>query len=167
MTDIIWPILWVVAGIIFVCFVFVVAFGAPFLPTHKPQVQIAFELIRLQQGQTLVELGSGDGRVLKEAAKRGINAIGYELNPILALYAYFNTFSYRDRVKIICGNYWNQKLPASDAIFVFLMKPYMNRLNQKIMNEAKKPQKLVSYAFTIDSKKPQRTKKGVYLYEYK
>lgn len=167
MPDSVWPILWTLAGIIFVCFVFVVAFGAPFLPTHKPQIQVAFELLNLKKSQTLIELGSGDGRVLREAAKRGIKVIGYELNPLLVAYSYVATWRYRKNVTIVWGNFWHKKLPASDAIFVFLLKPYMAKLDAKIEREANKPQKLVSYAFTIKGKTPAKTKDGMCLYVYK
>lgn len=167
MPDIVLPIIIAVCGFVFACFVFVVAFGAPFLPTHSPQVLIAFDLIALKKGQTLLELGSGDGRVLREAAKRGINAVGYELNPLLVVYSKIITWRYRKQVTIIWGNFWHKKLPQSDAIFVFLLKTYMSRLDAKITSEAKKPQKLVSYAFTIDGKKPTKQKGGMRLYEYK
>ena len=58
-------------------FGYVILFGAPFLPTLKNQIEAIFELLDLKEGQTLIELGSGDGRILLEAAKRGINVVGY------------------------------------------------------------------------------------------
>ncbi len=171
MPDMLWSILWVVAGIIFAFLVLIIGFGAlfgaPFLPTHNPQVLVAFELINLKKGQTLLELGSGDGRVLREAAKRDIYAIGYELNPFLVLYSRIVTWKYRKHVKIIWGNLWHKKLPESDAIFVFLLKSHMNRVDQKISKEAKKPQKVVSYAFEIEHKTPVCVKSAMHLYYYK
>jgi len=44
-------------------------------------------MLNLKSGQTLIELGSGDGRVLKEAAAKGVRAIGYEINPVLVIYS--------------------------------------------------------------------------------
>lgn len=78
--------LWLVLAIavLILCFGGVLLFGAPYLPTLTPQVQAALELCKLQSGDTLLELGCGDGKVLIAAAERGATVIGYELNPLLA-----------------------------------------------------------------------------------
>jgi 16S rRNA A1518/A1519 N6-dimethyltransferase RsmA/KsgA/DIM1 with predicted DNA glycosylase/AP lyase activity len=144
----------------------VVAFGAPFLPTLKPKIPIALDLINLKPGQTLLELGSGDGRVLKAAAQRGLKAVGYELNPLLVVYSKILTFRYRKQVRVVWGNYWKKQWPPAEGIFVFLLRPYMEKLDKKITTECRKGTKLVSFAFTIDSHKPAKVKDGVYLYTY-
>ena len=159
-------ILWVTVAVIFMAFAFVVAFGAPFLPTLKPQVRSALDLLDLKPGQTLLELGSGDGRVLVAAAERGITAIGYELNPLLAIYSWLRTRRYNGKVRVVWGDFWNKKLPPTEGIFVFLLDPYMKKLDKKIVQEYGKPVKLVSFAFKIPSRKITTEKNGLYLYEY-
>jgi 16S rRNA A1518/A1519 N6-dimethyltransferase RsmA/KsgA/DIM1 with predicted DNA glycosylase/AP lyase activity len=166
--EIVWNIALIVIAIMFLTFTFVIAFGAPFLPTLSPQVNNALDLIDLKPGQTLLELGSGDGRVLVAAAERGLNVIGYELNPILALYSHLKTYKYRGQVKVVWGNFWKRKWPLTDGIFVFLMQPYMEKLDTKIVHQyTGKHVKLVSFAFDIKSKKPAKTHHGLFLYEYK
>ena len=59
----------IVGGVILI-FGFVVFFGAPYLPTFNKVQNTALDLLDLKPGQTLIELGSGDGRVMREAAKR-------------------------------------------------------------------------------------------------
>ena len=146
-------------------FGFVILFGAPYLPTLKKQVDTIFELLSLKTGQTMIELGSGDGRVLVEAGKRGIKAIGYELNPILYLYSKFKTRKYND-VKVIWGNYWVKDWPETDAIFVFLLDRFMVKLNKKVIHKYSNPINLVSYAFKIPGRKINRSKNGMFLYKY-
>jgi hypothetical protein len=110
----------VVCFIVF-CFVFVLLFGAPFLPTLKPQIIIALDLLDLKPGDTLLELGSGDGRVLVAAARRGLNVVGYELNPIMALISWLHTRRYRRQVKVVWGNFWRTPWPPAQkncTIFV-------------------------------------------------
>jgi hypothetical protein len=85
------PILIAFLAVVFICFAGVILFGAPYLPTLKPQIHAALELANLRPGQTLIELGCGDGRVLIAAAHTGIKSIGYELNPLLALIAWIRT----------------------------------------------------------------------------
>lgn len=164
--ELAWNIALVVSGGLFVAFTFVILFGAPFLPTLKVRVPEALDLINLKPGQTLIELGSGDGRVLKMAAERGIHGVGYELNPLLVVYSKILTFRHRKQVKIIWGNFWRKKLPQADGIFVFLLQPYMEKLDTKIVQEFARGTKLVSFAFTINSRKPVREVNGLYLYKY-
>lgn len=145
----------------------VVFFGAPYLPTMRRQSEAALDLLDLKSGQTLIELGSGDGRVLKLAAKRGINAVGYELNPLLALFSAIYTWKYRRKVRIIWGNYFAKKWPEADGVFVFSIKKYMKKLDKKISQYPYRPLKVASFAFKIPGKKYEAEKAGVFLYLYK
>lgn len=149
-----------------VLFAFVLLFGAPYLPTQRRQTQAALDLINLKPGQTLYELGCGDGRVLKQAAARGIHGVGYELNPLVALIARIHTWKYRKTVKIVCGNFWRADVGGADAVFVFLLDRFMPKLDKKLTQELKKGTPLVSFAFKIPSKEIARQKDGVYLYQY-
>ena len=158
--------IWLIAIAIVLLFSFVVFFGAPFLPTLRKQVEPALDLLSLKPGQTLLELGCGDGRILAAAAQRGIRCVGYELNPLLVVFARLKTWRYRRHVRVIWGNYWEAKWPAADGIFVFLLNPYMAKLNKKIMQDCKKPVKLVSFAFEIPERQAQKQKNGLYLYSY-
>jgi len=151
-------------------FGFVLLFGAPYVPTLTKQVETALDLADLQPGQTLLELGCGDGKVLIAAAERGWTAIGYELNPLLAVLAWLRTRRYGKRVKVTCANFWSVKWPQADAIFVFLLDKYMVKLDTKIAQDYSRatgrPLKLVSFAFAIPDKKPVKIRDGVFLYKY-
>ncbi len=159
-------ILYILIGLLILFFCGIVLFGAPYLPTLKKQINVSLELADLEKGQTLLELGCGDGRVLIAAAHLGLNAIGYELNPFLAFVAWARTRRYRRQVKIVIGNYWTKKWPQTDAIFVFLIDKYMKKLDNKCMQYPYKPLKLVSFAFQIPDKTPVQQKDGIYLYKY-
>lgn len=160
--------IWLLLGIavIVVCFGGVLLVGAPYLPTLAPQVKAALELANLQPGETLLELGCGDGRVLLAAAQQGYRVVGYELNPLLAALAWLRTLRYRKQVKIIWGDFWQLTWPPAQAVFVFLLPKYMTKLDKKISNFQHQPVKLVSFAFEIPGRKPSAQKAGVYLYKY-
>jgi SAM-dependent methyltransferase len=160
----IWLLL--VASLVLICFSVVILFGAPYLPTLTPQVQAALELADLQPGDTLLELGCGDGKVLLAAARQGLNAVGYELNPFMAVIAWLRTRRYRRQVRVIWGNLWSQPWPEAEAIFVFLLESFMTKLDKKIMQYKHRPIKLVSFAFRIPGRQPASEKDGVYLYIY-
>lgn len=144
----------------------VLLFGAPYVPTLTPQVGAALELADLKPGQTLLELGCGDGKVLIAAAQAGLLAVGYELNPILAAIAWLRTRRFRGRVTVICGNMWTRPWPEAEAIFCFLLPRFMNRLDKKIVQYNTGTVKLVSFAFKIPGRAQAHQKDGVYLYVY-
>lgn len=158
---------WAIGIILVLLFGFTAFFGAPFLPTLANRTNDALDLLDLKPGETLLELGSGDGRLLAGAAKRGIVSIGYELNPLLVGYSRIKLLRYRKLTSVKCANYWTQKLPNAEGIYVFLLNPYMVKLDKKIINEAKKPVRVVSFAFEIPGKKPAKEIKGMRLYIYK
>ncbi len=155
--------LFAVAGIVILAFGVVIFFGAPYLPTLKPQAQAALELLDLRPGQTLLELGSGDGTVMLAAAKAGLNVVGIELNPFLCVVAWLRTRNYRKQVRIIWGDFWRVQWPDCDGVFTFLLDRFMPKLDKR-MQEVKKP--LVSFAFKIPGRKPTAEKSGVFLYNF-
>lgn len=160
-------VLLVISFVLLIAFAGVLLFGAPYLPTLSPQVETALKLADLKKGDTLLELGCGDGKVLVAAAKQGVNAVGYELNPLLAAFCWLRTRRYRKQVRVVCGDFWRAQWPPADAIFVFLLPRYMTKLDKKCMQYKHKPVKLVSFAFTIPGKPIKTEVNGVFLYTYR
>ncbi len=148
-------------------FAVVLLVGAPYLPTLGPQVGAALALANLKPGDTLLELGCGDGKVLIAAAQQGIVVVGYELNPLLVIVCKIRTWRYRKQVSVIWGDFWQKPWPEADAIFVFLLPKYMSRLHKKCIQYEHNPVKLVSFAFAIKDVKPVGQQDGVFLYRYR
>jgi SAM-dependent methyltransferase len=160
-------ILFAAAVVLVLCFGFVLAFGAPYLPTMKPQVVAAFELLDLQPGLTMIELGCGDGKLLIAAAQRGIRSVGYELNPLLFLLCLMRTRRYRKLVTVRFGDFWRADWPKADAVFGFILPRLMHKLDEKIIQEERGPLLVVSFAFKIPGRDIVAEKSGVFLYRYK
>jgi SAM-dependent methyltransferase len=156
-------LLGVLAGLV-LAFGLVLFVGAPYLPTLRPQVETAFELLALRPGQTVLELGCGDGKVLVAAARAGYKAVGVELNPILAFISWLRTVRYRKQVRVVWGNYWRMRWPEADGVFVFLLDSFMPKLDTH-MQQYKKP--LVSVAFQVPGRRADAEKNGVFLYNYR
>jgi len=161
------PVIFGVLLVVILLFGGVVCFGPPYLPTLRVQADVALNLLALSPGQTLLELGCGDGRVVRAAAARGLYVVGIELNPILVLISRIVTWRYRRRVRIIWGSYWRLKWPQADGIFTFMIGRQMATLDRRIENWHKKPVRLASFAFAIPDKRPLQEKQGVFLYLYK
>lgn len=155
--------------IFIIIFILVLAFGgvllrgAPYVPTLEAQGKTALELLDLKPGQILLELGSGDGKVLLLAARAGLNVVGIELNPFLVIISRFRTRRYRRQVKIVWGDFWRVEWPECDGVFSFLLDRFMSRLDG-CMKDAGKP--LASFAFKIPNRQADVEKNGVFLYRY-
>ncbi|HWT55979.1 MAG TPA: class I SAM-dependent methyltransferase [Candidatus Microsaccharimonas sp.] len=152
---------------VILCFGFVLLFGPPYLPTLTKQMQIALELADLQPGQRLLELGCGDGKVLIAAAQRGVHVVGFELNPLLVIVCKARTWRYRQLVRVHWANFWTKEWPPTDVIFIFGLPRIMKHLDTKIVQECRKPVKLVSFAFAIPRRKVTKKQGGVLRYDYK
>jgi len=160
---------WIIVAVVglLLAVAFTVFFGPPYLPVLDKQKHTALDLLALAPGQTLLELGSGDGRVLVAAAKRGLNVVGIELSPVLVVVSWLRTRRYRKQVKIIWGNYFVGSWPKADAIFTFMIGRQMTKLDSRIEQwRQDRPVQLASFAFSIPGKKVAVEKDGVFLYRY-
>jgi SAM-dependent methyltransferase len=152
-------------SVIIFSFGFVVLFGAPFLPTLKPQIHTALDLLDLQPGQRLLEIGSGDGRVLIAAAERGIISTGYEINPFLVLYTKWKARKHHGKVTVVWGNGFTKKWPATDGIYIFGLQKLMPKLHKKVIQSCTKSVRIASIAFQFEGIPASEERNGVYLYK--
>src|SRR5688572_20083917 len=94
--------------------------GAPYAPTLLPAIKKTFDEIGIGPDDVLVDLGAGDGKVVREAAGRGARALGVELSPIMWLVATLRVLG-RPRARIAFGNFYNRRFPEATILFAFLM----------------------------------------------
>lgn len=159
-------IILIVSGIILI-FGAVLFFGPPFVPTLSKQMTTALDLLDLKPGQTLIELGSGDGRVAQAAAERGLKVVGYELNPFLVIISRIRCRKYGKQVKIVWDDLWKAAWPEADGVFTFMLQRQMQRLDQRIEHwRHNRPVRLASFAFYIPDRAPASKYNGIFLYEY-
>ncbi|OWK02200.1 hypothetical protein Celaphus_00018116, partial [Cervus elaphus hippelaphus] len=63
----------------------------PFVPATTKQIENVVKMLQCRRGP-LVDIGSGDGRIVIAAAKEGFTAVGYELNPWLVWYSRYRAW---------------------------------------------------------------------------
>lgn len=139
--------------------------GAPYVPTLKKSGNDLLDMVNLNPGATIIDLGSGDGAFALQAAKRGYKVIGYEINPILVLVARLRVMRYRNNVKIYLRDFWRTELPEADAIYVFLIDRYMQKLADKLAREIKKPTLVVSHVFKMPGIEPVNENQNTVVYK--
>lgn len=126
--------------------------GAPYAPTRLKAVRRAFELLNIGQNDTVVDLGVGDGSILREAVKRSARAEGFELSPIMFAIAYLRNLG---KAKVRFGNFYKKKFPNATIVFAFLMPNNMGKVEALIRREVTpKLEYVLAYAFPFKNLTP-------------
>src|SRR5512136_3153207 len=80
--------------------------GAMYTSTARVKIRTALEAVSMKPGEILVDIGCGDGRVLRAARKRyGATCLGFEINPIAFTTAKLLTMG-RKGIQVLCLNFW-------------------------------------------------------------
>lgn len=155
----------VAAIIVLVAFAISGPLGAPWVPARKKDVEGIMNDIKLQKGQTYIELGCGDGRLVAAAARQGAIAIGYEINPILYIVATLRNVR-NPSAHVRFGNFWKKDLSSATVVMAFLMPKFMLRLESKVNTELKPSAKLICYVFPLPTKKPSIKRHHWFVYTF-
>lgn len=124
--------------------------GVPFVSLSKKQLRMVNEHIRLKPVDRVVDLGCGDGRVLRMFEKQGVkNLSGYEVNFLAYLLAKIKNKLLKSKSKIYFKNFKKVNLLEYNVIFCYLLDPHMTLLKEKFDKELKPGTKIISYAFEI------------------
>jgi cyclopropane fatty-acyl-phospholipid synthase-like methyltransferase len=148
-----------------------VFFGAPWHPTSRKDIIRALELCEAKPGQILYDLGSGDGRVLKIAAKNfGMEAVGLEIDPLKVWLAklFLPKEKYATRIKILRKNIFDFDLGQADIIFIYMTHQALDRLFPKIVETLKPTAKIACYRFCLRGAQPEKVTadKKIFIYQF-
>lgn len=132
-------------------------FLVPYVPSSKRVVAKMINVAKLKQKETVYDLGCGDGRLLLAAEKKAkVNAIGFELAPLVFLLAWFKKLFVHSEIKLCFKNLFNVNLRKANVIFCYLLPNVMPRLAKKIKRECKKGTRIISNTFKIPGLKPAK-----------
>ncbi len=155
--------------IIFVLYITFIGdiFGAPFTRSSQTEIQTMLDLAQIKKGETIIDLGSGDGTILIEAAKRGAKAIGIELNPFLVWYSRLKVrlLGYHDKVSIKLGDFKKFSLKDADVVFIYLLPKTITNLQEKLSKELKFDARVISNGTIPKGWKIVKEKNYIYLYQ--
>ncbi|CAI2727140.1 unnamed protein product [Schistosoma spindalis] len=123
----------------------------PFLPATSTQLDNTCKLLEYAQSQksdkslgSIIDLGSGDGRVLIDLLSRPTlkitSAHGVELNRPLVWYSRINSFCSNKllptpKVTFACKNMWKTNLSVYDTVLLFGVDSMMGSIEQKLNKE--------------------------------
>ncbi|KAL0129518.1 hypothetical protein PUN28_001645 [Cardiocondyla obscurior] len=152
----------IAAAISIVCFSFVSpAFRKiclPYVPATRQQIKNVIRALNGRSG-SLIDLGSGDGRIVLAAAKHGFKAHGIELNAWLVWYsrlqALINGLS--DKATFFKQDLWKHGLENYDNVIIFGVDQMMEDIERKFNNELRKDSLIVACRFPLPNTHPVLT----------
>ena len=132
-------------------------FLVPYVPSKKRVIEKMISVARLKPRETAFDLGCGDGRLLIAAEKKAkIKAIGFELAPLVYIFALIRKLIFRSHIQINFKNLFKANLRRANVIFCYLLPNVMPRLAAKIKRECKKGTRIISNTFHIPGLKLAR-----------
>ena len=128
--------------------------GALYVSTTRTRIAAFIDAVPMKKGQTMVDLGCGDGRVLREVCKNyKIRTIGFEINLMAYIKARALSLGFK-QVEIRRQNFWSQNLAGADVVFCYLYPDVMQRLSAKLKAELRPGTLVVSCNFALSEFKP-------------
>ncbi len=143
----------------------------PFVPTPPEVIDRMLEMARVNSNDVIYDLGSGDGRILIQAAKRyGVRGVGIEIDADLVRAAQNNAF--REKVDHLVEFREQDALTvdvSQASVVTLYMLPEFNAKLRPILDRQLKPgSRVVSHDFPIEGWVPDRVErlKGDFLHDH-
>ncbi len=160
-------VIYVLSRVFFSLFTMSLFHGPYFAGTSPDRIDSIKKLADIKTGDRVVDLGSGDGRVLIALAKEGVQATGLELNPWLVNKSQkrIKKAKLENKINIKQTNFWQHDLGQYDVIVIYGIGYIMERLEEKLKEEAKDNVKIISIYFQFPNLKPVKSDNEVHLYQ--
>jgi SAM-dependent methyltransferase len=133
----------------------------PFVPSPQEVVDKMIELADVQKDDVVYDLGSGDGRIVITAAKKGAKAVGFDIDPQLVKESRENIrkAGVEDRAEIRNQDILTVDLSPASVVTMYLLPDVNLRLKPNLLRQLKPGSRVVSHAFDMGDWKPDKTER--------
>ncbi|MFN4284323.1 MAG: class I SAM-dependent methyltransferase [Alphaproteobacteria bacterium] len=137
-----------------------VRLDVPYVPTSQATVDEMLRMANVTAKDYVVDLGSGDGRIVISAAKLGATAMGVDINPQRIKESHENAKAagVTDKVKFFQQDLFQTKFSDATVLTMYLLPSVNLRLRPTILNEMKPGTRVVSHDFDMGDWKPDQQK---------
>jgi len=120
--------------------------AGPYVGVAKRDLDSVLVELNDGTGKTLLDLGSGDGKIVFAAAKRGYGATGIEINPVLYMYSKLKKLLiHASKATFIIDNIWTAPLDSYDIVTCYLFPEAREKVRKRFIAEAKSGAVLVLF----------------------
>ncbi len=133
---------------------------APYVTAPEHAVDRMLEMARLKHGETLYDLGCGDGRILIAAVEKyKVKAVGVEISNRLAKSAAENVKKQglQKEIKVVHGDFMRTDLSPANVVTLYLATTANNTLRPNLERFLRPNTRVVSYDYPIPGWKPVET----------
>ena len=130
----------------------------PFVPSPMPVVLRMLEVAEFKNGDVLYDMGSGDGRIIIQAAKKyGVRGVGVDLNPELVEKARANAIEegVSHLVEFRAADGLTVDISEATVVTLYMFKWFNNQLRPKLQ-KLKPGSRVIAHDFDIDDWKPTK-----------
>jgi len=131
---------------------------SPFVGSNLENVKRMVELAAPRAGETVIDLGSGDGRIVFAAVegRPGVRGLGVDINAELVQKsnAAAKAKGLADRVRFLHQNAFDADLSKVDVVFMWLFPELMRLLRPKILAQAKPGTRVITATWDLGSWPP-------------
>ena len=124
----------------------------PYVPTPQAVVDRMLELAQVKSGETVVDLGSGDGRIMIEAARKyGARGFGVEIDPRLVQRSKEAAAraGVAGRVRFLQQDLFKTDFHEANVLTLYLLPDVNLALRPKILAELKPGSRVVSHDYAM------------------
>jgi protein-L-isoaspartate O-methyltransferase len=132
----------------------------PFITTPPEVVERMLRLAGTRADDLVVDLGSGDGRIVIAAAQKfGARGVGIELDAALVEKSreHARTMKLEDRVRFVQGDVLRADISGASVVTVYLLPALMVQLQPRFLEELAPGTRIVSHSFTMAGWPPDRS----------
>jgi SAM-dependent methyltransferase len=107
----------------------------PYVQTPMEIVERMLRMAEVKKDDYLIDLGSGDGRIVIEAAKRGARGLGVDLDPELVKHAAENArkAGVEDKVQFLTKDIFETDLTAATVVAFYLLPDFNAKLLPRLL----------------------------------
>lgn len=137
--------------------------SAPQVASPLTQVDRMLDAAALKSGETLYDLGCGDGRILIAAVQKyHAKAVGVELLPTKVSEARdsIQRNGLQDMASVIEGDARDVDLTKADVITLYMSTDFNDELKPRLEKSLHAGARVVSFEYPIPGWKPQRTERA-------
>ncbi|MGE0178763.1 MAG: cyclopropane-fatty-acyl-phospholipid synthase family protein [Sphingomonas sp.] len=128
----------------------------PYVPTPRAVVAAMLDLAELAPSDYLIDLGSGDGRIVVAAAQRGARALGVDIDPVRVSegYAAAQLAGVEARTSFRRQDIFDTPIRDATVVAAYLLPAINMRLRPRLLTELRPGTRLVTHAFAMGEWRP-------------
>ena len=133
----------------------------PFVPSPQIVVDKMIELAGVKKGDVVYDLGSGDGRIVIAAAKKGARAVGFDIDPDLVAESRANVkkAGVQESAEIRHQDILTVDLSPASVVTMYLLPDVNLKLKPNLLSQLKPGSRVVSHSFDMGDWKPDKVER--------